>query len=96
MPRTWGYIIIVAAIAVGAGSVLLPMPETIEVTPVEAPQEAAPRPAVSAPPRVRTRPQEPPAAAQAPTRTAKPAVKPVPMQDTTKTRQMITPKPAQK
>jgi hypothetical protein len=93
MPRTWGYIIIVAAVVIGAASLLLPVPETVEVAPVEKPKSEPP--AVRAPtagpatPRARTRQASPP-----PTQPSKQPVRPVPMQDTTKTRQLIQPKPA--
>jgi hypothetical protein len=93
MPRTWGYIIIVAAIMVGAAALLLPVPETVEVAPVEKPKSEPPpvrAPTAASSPRTRTRTPPPPPAAEP----AKPPVRPVPMQDTTKTRQLIQPKPA--
>jgi len=93
MPRTWGYIIIVAALVVGAAALLIPVPETVELVPSEQPKtEAPPQPAPRAPAArsrgQKTEPAPPPAAAPAP----KPAAPPVPMQDTTKTRQLIQPK----
>jgi hypothetical protein len=80
-------------VVVGAAALLLPVPETIEVAPVEKPkQEAPPRPPAAPTPRPRARQASPPAAA--PAEEPKPPVRPVPMQDTTKTRQLIQPKPA--
>ena len=98
MPRTWGYIIIVAAIAVGAAALLLPMPETVEVQPVEAPKAEpathAPTPA-AAPPRTRTKQSAPPPAEKPQPQVSSP-IHPVPMQDTTKTRQLVQPKASAK
>lgn len=90
MPRTWGYIIIVAAVVIGASSLLMPVPETVEVAPVEPPKvEAPPRPAAVPQQRPRQKQQAAP-----PARETKPPARTVPMQDTTKTRQLIQPKPA--
>jgi hypothetical protein len=90
MPRTWGYIVIIAAIVVGAAALLLPVPDTIEVERVEPPKAEPARPPVPVPaPRARVKQPAPP-----PARTPDAAPKPVPMQDTTKTRQLIAPKPA--
>jgi hypothetical protein len=97
MPRTWGYIIIVAALVVGAAALLLPLPENVELAPVEQPKTETPvTPAATPAPRApvarargqKAGPTPPPAVAPAP----KPATPPVPMQDTTKTRQLIQPK----
>lgn len=86
MPRTWGYIFIVVAIVIGAGALLLPVPETVEVTPVE-PTRGRPavrQPAVpSAPARERGKPARKP----------KPDPAPVPLQDTTNARQLLQPVP---
>ena len=86
MPRTWGYIVIVLAVLVGMGSLLLPVPETVEVAKFEAPPPVASPKSPPAPKdREARRPKPPPKPEPAPP-------KPFPMQDTTKTRQMIPPK----
>jgi len=91
MPRTWGYIIIVAALVVGGVALLVPVPENVELTPVERPKTeiTPPVPAPRAPARARGQKPEPAPAASP---TPKPSTPPVPMQDTTKTRQLIQPK----
>jgi len=86
VPRTWGYIIVLIAALVGVGSLMLPVPESIEVAKIEQPEEARERP-VPARPQQRAKPAPPKAAKKAPP--APP--KPFPMQDTTKARQMVTP-----
>lgn len=85
MPRTWGYIFVAIAALIGAGALLLPVPETIEVAKVEEVEKPRTRPQ---PTPARTRPQR---AAKPPA--AKPPPKPMPRQDTTKSRQTIQPKP---
>jgi len=95
MPRTWGYIIIVAALVVGGLALLLPVPESVEVTPAEAPKTSAPAVAPAPrPPAARARgPKTEPGAAPAPAVPVPKAATPaVPMQDTTKTRQLVQPK----
>jgi hypothetical protein len=90
MPRTWGYIIIVAAVIIGASSLLMPVPETVEIAPVAPPKtEPPPRPAAAPTPQRARQKQVAP-----PVRETKPPARTVPMQDTTKTRQLIQPKPA--
>ncbi len=89
MPRTWGYIIIVVAAAIGFGALLLPMPETVEVAKIEAPRAASPVARRSGQKQSQARRQPKPA--------PKPVVKPptpkrFPMQDTTKTRRLVDPK----
>lgn len=90
MPRTWGYIIIVLATVIGFGALLLPLPETVEIAKIEAPRAASPvtRRSGSKPAQARRQAKSKPA--------PKPAVKPptpkrFPMQDTTKTRQLVDP-----
>ena len=86
MPRTWGYILIVVAIVVGAGALLLPLPETVEVSPIEPSRgrSAVRQPASpSAPTRERAKPARKP----------KPEPAPVPLQDTTNARQLLQPAP---
>jgi hypothetical protein len=97
MPRTWGYIIIVAAIVVGAAALLLPVPESVEVQPVEAPkpEPAAHAPTPAAPPRAAHKAQPTPPPERNPP-AAVTGLRPVPMQDTTKTRQLVQPKPPAK
>ena len=86
MPRTWGYMVIVLAVLVGAGSLLLPVPDSVEVAKFE-------------PPPAPVAPKAPPPKDRQARRQSKSAPKPVPvvpkpfpMQDTTKTRTMIPPK----
>jgi len=88
LPRTWGYILIAVAAVIGAGALLLPVPETIEVERYEpAPTPGIRQPATPpTPSRARQKAQQEPEA-------RKPPPRPVPMQDTTKTRQLIQPKP---
>ena len=105
MPRTWGYIIVVLAAFVGAGALLLPVPEEIEVEKVETPPSASPpksaRPTPSSPAAGRAAskksaaesPPAPPAPPPAAKANGAPATRPFPMQDTTKTRTMVQPKP---
>ena len=91
MPRTWGYVFIAVAALIGVGALLLPVPETVDVPKIEpvAPEAARPPPAPTPPRAMRTpKAQLPKAPPPAP-----PAVKTFPMQDTTKARQLIAPKP---
>jgi hypothetical protein len=95
MPRTWGYIIIVAALVVGAAALMLPLPESVDLAPVEQPRTDAPAAPTPAPrsPATRARGQKTePAPSPAVAPVPKPSAPPVPMQDTTKTRQLIQPK----
>jgi hypothetical protein len=87
VPRTWGYIFIAIAALIGAGSLLLPVPESIEIEQVEPVVKGKGRPA---PPPQPPRARQKPAAKPAP---PKPATKAFPMQDTTKGRQAVQPKP---
>jgi hypothetical protein len=99
VPRTWGYIIVVLAAFVGAGALLLPVPEEIEVERVETPPAAPPKPARPTPPSPAASRTKKPAVAPPPAPPpatkpdAAPATRPFPMQDTTKTRTMVQPKP---
>lgn len=95
MPRTLGTIIVALAAVVGAGALLLPVPEQIEVQT----EEAAPAPKGPRTPAAASRParKEANAPAAVPPAPAKPAPAaaprpPFPMQDTTKTRTMVQPK----
>jgi hypothetical protein len=72
------------AVLVGMGSLLLPVPETVEVAKFEAPPPVAPPKPQPAPKDREARRPKPPPKPEPP--------KPFPMQDTTKTRQMIPPK----
>ncbi len=85
MPRTWGYVFIAIAALIGVGALMLPLPETIEVATQEPVEQGRPRP----PQPARPRPKPPSAKGKA----AKPPVKAFPMQDTTKSRQLLQPKP---
>jgi hypothetical protein len=94
MPRTWGYVIIAAAIVIGTAALLLPVPESVEIEQPAVPKAGTPSrpllPPGAGAPRARMKPSVP-----APGHATKPPVRPVPMQDTTKTRQLIQPrKPA--
>ena len=83
MPRTWGYMVILLAVLVGAGSLLLPVPDSIEVAKFEPPPApAAPKAPSPKDRQVRRQPKSTP---------KRPPVVPksFPMQDTTKTRTLI-------
>jgi len=96
VPRRFGYIIVAVAAVLGAGALLLPLPEQIEVKQEEAaPATRTPRPPT--PPAVPSRPARKPGAAPPPSpppaAKAPPAAPPFPMQDTTKTRTLVQPTP---
>ena len=88
MPRTWGYIILIIATAIGVGALVLPMPETVVVAKLEEPAKEEP---VRRPPPAqgRTRPKATPPKPEPP----KPAAKTFPKQNTTSSRQTVKPKP---
>jgi hypothetical protein len=93
VPRTWGYVFIAVAALIGVGALLLPVPETVDVPKMEEPAPETPRAVPATPtPRAARTPKPPPAPKPA-TPPAPPAVKTFPMQDTTKARQLIAPKP---
>ena len=96
MPRTLGYIIVALAAFVGAGALVLPVPEQIEVKTEEpAASPKAPRAPTAAPsPRAADRKDRSPSARSpaAPSQQAPAPLAPFPMQDTTKTRTMVEPK----
>ena len=78
--------VILLAVLVGAGSLLLPVPDTVEVAKFEPPPApAAPK---APPPKDRQSRRQP----KPDPKTAPVVPKPFPMQDTTKTRTMIPPK----
>jgi hypothetical protein len=95
-----GYIIVALAASVGAGALLLPVPEQIDVPTeesVSAPQATrSPASGAAAAPRSDRKgaaASSPGAAPAKPDAPAQPAVRPpFPMQDTTKTRTMVQPK----
>jgi hypothetical protein len=93
VPRRFGYIIVALAAVLGAGTLLLPLPEQVEVQREEAaPAAKSPRPPTtpavpSRPAKKATAPPPPPPAAKAPAA----APPPFPMQDTTKTRTLVQP-----
>lgn len=92
MPRRFGYIIVALATVLGAGALLLPIPEQVEVQQQEAaPAAKTPRPPTT--PAVPSRQGKKPAAsAPAPAAKAPAAAPPpFPMQDTTKTRTLVQP-----
>jgi hypothetical protein len=97
VPRRFGYIIVAAAVVLGVGTLLLPLPEQVEVeAPEVAPAAKTPRPptAPAVPSRAVKKPaaQPPPAAKEA--QAVPPAARaPFPMQDTTKTRTLVQPQP---
>ena len=92
MSRAWGYIVVFVAIAVGAGSLLLPMPETVS-PPVPAPKKTTATPPRKAPPGAVARAK--PGASPKASKSVKPAPvlpKTFPMDDTTRSRQLVKPK----
>jgi hypothetical protein len=92
VPRRFGYIIVALATVLGAGALLLPLPEQVEVQQQEvAPAAKTPRPPTT--PAVPSRQtKKPVASTAAPAEKAPAAVPPpFPMQDTTKTRTLVQP-----
>jgi hypothetical protein len=91
MPRTWGYILLVIAVLIGVGALVLPVPESIEITQDEAPDDTPAR----RPPTPQARPRKQAAAPAAEPKVEAPKPKPesFPMQDTTKQRLTNPPEP---
>ena len=92
MPRRFGYIIVALATVLGAGALLLPLPEQVELQQQEeAPAAKAPRPPTT--PAVPSRQSKKPVAAAPPpeAKASAAAPPPFPMQDTTKTRTLVQP-----
>jgi len=89
VPRAWGYIVIVAAVLIGVGALMLPLPESVEFTQPEPQQAAAPEiPSVPKPSRRQGR-----SSAQTKPAPPKPPAKSIPLQDTTKSRVLVQPTP---
>jgi hypothetical protein len=100
VPRRFGYIIVAAAVVLGVGTLLLPLPEQVEVkAPEVTPAAKTPRPptAPAVPSRAARKPaaQLPPAAPPKVPLVPPAARAPFPMQDTTKTRTLVQPQSAE-
>ena len=97
MSRAWGYIFVFVAIAVGAGSLLLPLPESVTL-PTPAPEKSTQTAARKAPsPRGKALAKAvvPPKAAKS-SKLGPTVAKTFPMDDTTRSRQLVKPQPQPK
>jgi hypothetical protein len=89
VPRAWGYIVIVAAVLIGVGALLLPLPESVEFTQPEPQRATGPEiPSVPKPSRRQPRPS-----GETKPAPPKPPAKAIPLQDTTKSRLLVQPRP---